>query len=509
MSKRAGKTWQDDTPHLESLSLSILAANTVLYNPTPIQLEEKSPRMTQTALENPLATGYGLRHEILSPMETLAQSVSTMAPTTTPAATIPLVCALAGNGTWLAYLLATAAVLLVALCIARYARHSASPGSLYTYASMTLPPWLSATVAWSLLLAYVATGSSVIGGFYHYANLLLRDATGHVYSAVLLATFVTAISIWIAYRDVKISARLMLWIEAASVSVIVIVVVLLLVRQGWHWDAEQLHLHGMTGSGLRLGLVLALFSFVGFESATTLGSEARNPLHTIPRAVIQSAVLAGAFFTVCAYAEVLGFHTVGQDLGASQAPMYVLARVGGVPVFGLLIDIGALVSLFASTLACITAAARVLLLMAHNGLAHDSFRTTHARNQTPSRAVVITGIAALLPVATLAARGASGLDVYGWLGSLATYGFIVAYALVCVALPHYLRHHGVFRAGAQVVPWLAGAAMLLALVGNLYPVPEGPYGKLPYIYLAYLTAGLLWFVIRGRNKKTVVAENSP
>src|ERR1022692_3429534 len=415
----------------------------------PMQLEDKSPHITHSAPLNSPAPDYGLRREILSPMETLAQSVSTMAPTTTPAATIPLVCALAGNGTWLAYALATAAVLLVGLCISRYARHSASPGSLYTYASTTLPPWLSATVAWSLLLAYVATGSSVIGGFYHYANLLLRDATGHVYSTVALATLVTAISIWIAYRDIKISAELMLWIEAASVTVIVILVGILLVRHGWHWDPEQLHLHGMTGSGLRLGLVLALFSFVGFESATTLGSEARNPLVTIPRAVIQSALLAGVFFTVCSYAEVLGFHTAGQDLGASQAPMYVLARVGGVPVLGLLIDIGAMVSLFACTLSCITAAARVLLLMAHNGLAHDSLRATHSRNRTPSRAVVITGVAALLPVAVLAARGASGLDVYGWLGTLATYGFIVAYALVCVALPRYLRSHGVFRPGAQ------------------------------------------------------------
>ena len=476
-----------------------------MYNPTPMQPEEKSPRTPQAAAKNSPTTDYGLRREILSPLETLAQSVSTMAPTTTPAATIPLVCALAGNGTWLAYALATAAVLLVGLCIARYASHSASPGSLYTYASMTLPPWLSATVAWSLLLAYVATGSSVIGGFYHYANLLLRDATGHAYSAVLLATLVTGVSIWIAYRDVKISAELMLWIEATSVSVIVIVVALLLLRHGWHLDREQLHLHGMTGSGLRLGLVLALFSFVGFESATTLGSEARNPLKTIPRAVIQSAVLAGAFFIICAYAEVLGFHSAGQDLGTSQDPMHVVARVSGVPVLGLLIDIGAMVSLFACTLGCITAAARVLLLMAHNGLAHDSLRAAHAKNQTPSRAVVITGAAALLPVAILAARGASGLDVYGWLGSLATYGFIVAYALVCVALPHYLRDHGVFRAGAQIVPWLAGTAMLLALVGNLYPVPEGPYGKLPFIYLAYLTAGLLWFVIRRRSKEAALA----
>src|SRR5882762_6657823 len=151
---------------------------------------------------------YGLRRGALSPMETLAQSVSTIAPTTTPVATIPLVCALAGNGTWLAYVLATVAIVLVALCIGRFARHSASPGSLYTYATMTLPPWLSATVAWSLLLAYVATGSSVIGGFYHYANLLLLDATGHVISTALLALLVTGISIWIAYRDVKISARL-------------------------------------------------------------------------------------------------------------------------------------------------------------------------------------------------------------------------------------------------------------------------------------------------------------
>ena len=448
----------------------------------------------------PEAVSYGLRREVLSPMETLAQSVSTIAPTTTPAATIPLVCALAGNGTWFAYVLATIAILLVALCVGKFARYSASPGSLYTYAALILPPSLGATAAWSLLLAYIATGASVIGGFYHYANLLLRDATGHALSTAFLALLVTAISIWIASRDVKISARLMLWIEAVSVSFILIVVMLVLLRQGWRLDSDQFHLRGMTGSGLRLGLVLALFSFVGFESATTLGSEARDPLKTIPRAVIQSALLAGAIFTLCAYAEVLGLRTVGQDLGASQAPMRVLAQVGGLPIFGLLIDIGVLVSMFAGTLACITAAARVLLLMSHNGLTHGSLQKTHARNETPGLAILVTGAAAVLPVAILAARGASGLDVYGWMGSLATYGFIVAYALVSVALPRYLRQHNAYRPGAQIIPWLACAAMLLALAGNLYPVPEGPYGKLPYIYLAYLAAGMLWFFFRVRNR---------
>ena len=81
--------------------------------------------------------------------------------------------------------------------------------------------------------------------------------------------------------------------------------------------------------------------------------------------------------------------------------------------------------------------------------------------------------------AILAARDAGGLEVYGWMGSLATYGFIVTYALASIALPRYLGKRGVFRPGAQIIPWLACLAMLLALVGNLYPVPEGTYGKLP------------------------------
>lgn len=444
---------------------------------------------------------YGLRKEVLSPMETLAQSVSTIAPTATPTATVPLVCALAGNGTWLAYVLATMAILLVAWCVGRFARYSSSPGSLYSYASMILPPWLSSVAAWSLLLAYVATGSSVIGGLYQYVTIAMGKSGVNPLEAVLVSLLVTGGSMWIAWRDVKISARLMLWIEAVSMAMIITLVAAVLVRQGGHVDTSQLHLKGMTGSGLRLGLVLALFSFVGFESATTLGAEARDPLKTIPRAVLQSSLLGGVFFTVCAYTEVLAFRVAGQDLGMSQAPMHVLAAEVNLSLLGHLIDFGLLVSLSAGTLACITAAARVLLLMAHNGIAHESLRATHSRNETPHRAILITGVAAVAPVVILALRGANGLDVYGWMGSLATYGFIVAYGLVSIALPRYLRHHGVGHPASRVIPALAFVAMLLALVGNLYPVPEGPYGKLPYVYLAYLAAGMCWLFVRGLRKR--------
>jgi hypothetical protein len=51
-----------------------------------------------------------------------------------------------------------------------------------------------------------------------------------------------------------------------------------------------------------------------------------------------------------------------------------------------------------------------------------------------------------------------------------------------------------------IVPWLAFAAMIGVLLSNLYPVPEGVYGKLPYLFLAYLGAVLILFAFRSRAK---------
>src|ERR1700733_7539819 len=219
---------------------------------TPAQsrgIPKSAPR-TKPVGQDAKANGYGLRRGVLSSMETLAQSIGTVAPTLTPVATIPLVAALAGNGTWLAYILATMAVLFVAWCVGRFARYTSSPGSLYSYVTKILPPWLGATAGWSLFLAYVATGASNIGGFYEYANVMLRAASGHMASTVLLSTAMAAGTMWFAWRDVKISARLMLSMEALSVSVIILIVGLVLVRHGLHGDPEQFHLHGVTGSGL-------------------------------------------------------------------------------------------------------------------------------------------------------------------------------------------------------------------------------------------------------------------
>jgi amino acid transporter len=452
-------------------------------------------------------TEYGLRHNILTPWETLAQSVAAIAPVTSPVLTIPLVFALAGNGTWVAYALGTVQITLIALLIGALGRRSASPGSLYSYATDSLPPMVAAIAAWALVLGYVATGSSIVGGFVQYSNILLKSFTGHTIAPDLLVLLSVVGAATMAYRDVKLSARAMLWLQGASVACIVVVLVLVLWKNGLHLDWPQLRLHGSSISGIRLGLVLAIFSFVGFESATALGHEAKEPLRTIPRAVLQCALGAGAFFILAAYAEVLGFRNAGLALDKTDAPVHVLANQVALPVLGLIIDAGAVISMFACLLACITAAARILLLMAHNRLVPMRLCRTHHRNETPHVAVLITAAVVGMPVLILITLGFSGTDIYGWLGSFAVYGFITIYGLTCIALPLKLKRQGALSMTLLVVAILGGVSMVMALAGTLYPVPDPPYSWLPYLYFVYLLITLVFFFRTRHTRGTAVSED--
>lgn len=453
--------------------------------------------------EDNTAGNYGLRKGVLGPIETLAQSVAAMAPSTSACLTIPLVFARAGNATWFVYLLATISMLLVGFCVSRFARLSASPGSLYTYTANTLPPAFGVAAAWGLLLAYVATGASVAGGALYYATVLSEQFFHWAPPAILTLGVVCAIAGFIAYRDVKLSAEVMLWIEAVSVGLIVIVLVLLPVHIGLQFDTSQFRLRDVSFNGLGPALVLSIFSFVGFEGATTLGGEVRDPLRTIPRAVMQCALLAGGFFMLCAYSEVLGFRGQAAALSSSTSPLHMLAAKAHVSPLGIAIDCGAFVSMFACVLACATAAARVLLRMAHDKLLPAALQRTSPRHGTPGAAVALSIALMFAATTVMALLGDTGSTMYDLLGSLSVFGFLTAYALVALAFPFARRVVGQHSQLLAAVSVLTVAVILMITVFDLNSAEDVLHARIPYLYLAYITAGLAWYALRRRKAQTV------
>jgi amino acid transporter len=442
---------------------------------------------------------YGLHAGVLGPIETLAQSVSAMAPSTSPSLTIPLVFALAGNATWFVYLLATAATLLVGFCVSRFARLSASPGSLYSYTADTLPPIFGVTAAWALLLAYLAIGASVAGGALYYTNLLSLQFLHWAPPALPTLALVCAAAGFVAYRDVKLSAELMLWIEVCSIGLIALVLAVMLVRFGWHLDVDQFRLKGISLSALGPALVLSMFSFVGFESATTLGGEAREPLRTIPRAIIQCAILAGVFFILCSYSEVLGFRGESGKLSETTSPLHLLATKAGISPLGVGIDFGAFISMVACVLACATAAARVVMRMARARLLPSVFERTNRRHGTPGPAILLSVSLMFISTAFLDIRGVTGSDMYDLFGSLSVFGFLTAYSLVAVALPFARRTRGQHSFLVAVASALTVVVMILIAVYDLRSTADEVHARIPYIYLAYIAAGIAWYAVRRKR----------
>lgn len=444
----------------------------------------------------------GLKQECLSYSEVIAQSISVIAPSTVPAAVLGLIFATAGNGTWLSFLIGMTGLVFVSFNINQFARRSASPGSLYTYIVKGLGPTAGVLSGWSMLLAYLFTGMSTLCGFAIFGQTFLGHIGIHTHILTLFAVGVAA-SCCIAYKDIQLSAKLMLVLEIVSIVAILLLGLIAWAHKGFAIDTSQLTLQGATPGGMTMGIVLVVFGFSGFESATSLGAEAKDPLRTIPKSVIQSTILAGLFFIFMAYVEVLAFSGTSIDLGNTEAPLDFIAHHAGVDFLGVVISLGALLSFFSCTLACINSTARVFFAMAHHGVLHDALSEAHESNQTPHVAIALSALITFLVPASLNVFGVKVFDAQGYFGTICSYGFLLVYILVSIAAPVYLYRLRKLRSRDVAFSALAVGFMMLPVVGtigipgsNLFPVPEFPNNVFPYLFLLYLTAGCGWFIFQ-------------
>ncbi len=439
-----------------------------------------------------------LRAGSLSFIEVLAASVALIGLTMTPVLIAPYMYSAAGNGSWLAYIFAAFMMLLIAVCLNHFARRTTASGSMFLYAAKELGPEIGTLAGWSMLWAYVFVGAAQFGAQPLFIGIL-GDALG-VHVPALVAMLLLAAVCWLlAARDIALSTIVMLALETISVAIICVLVAVVLLHHGPHLDPAQLHLQGVGKASIGLGIATAIFSFVGFESATAFGDEARSPLRNIPRAVIWSVVIASAFFVLAMYAEILGLRNSKAPLDQLSHPLQTLADLSGVPYLKIPITIGAILSSFSVALACVNTAARVMLPMAESGLLPRSLGAINRRYQTPQVALAVVVVIMFVIGVAMYAKGVAPIDIFNFCGTLSSLSFIAIYLFIAVAAPKYLRRIRELRPLDVTVSVVACCCLLGTAFTLFYPVPPPPTNYFPYIFVGYLVAGLALYGLSRRR----------
>ncbi|BBX83297.1 APC family permease [Mycolicibacterium aubagnense] len=448
----------------------------------------------------------GVRAGALGFPTLLAQSVALISPTMTAVLIVPLAFSFAGNGTWLAYLFATIMLSFVVMNLNVFAGRSALPGSMYAYIGRGLGPRGGVLSGWTLLWSYGFIAIAGLAGFSIFVNQFL-DAVGATFHVPAIAAFcISAALCWlVAYKDIRISSLLMLVLEGLSTALIIALCLTVLAKHGTMVDTQQLHLHGVGVSGITLAVVICIFSLVGFESATALGGEAKNPLHNVPRAVRWSLVIAGLFFVFVSYVEVIGASSHNLQLADLDAPLSTLSDAYQVGFLKAPICLGAILSFYSLTLSCVNAGSRILLPMAQHGMLSRHVGSIHSQNRTPHIAVsvyslLVLGIICVMQIFT------DPLTTFGDAGTLAAFGFLLAYFMVSVAAPVYLRKRGQLTGKNITISALALACLLVPTIGSFYPLPPVPVRYFPYYFLVYMLAGLAWLTVVSRRRPTILGE---
>ena len=459
--------------------------------------------MATAQTDRTVDSGISLQARVLSFPEVLAQSVANMAPSAAMALLPLLVFFSAGNATWLSFGLSLVVLLVVAYCASLFATRINSAGSFYVWVTRAIGPGAGSTAGWGLVLGYLFTGIACVIGFEIYgANLLsgFGVISPDNHWAHLLLYLVGGIAPAVmAVSDIKISQRLAFSLESVSVTIILILCIAVYVHNGGVFDHAQLSLKGGGAGGIVVGMVLAIFAFVGFESAGALGQEAKDPAKSVPRAILWSCGIVGVFYLIVSYAQVYGF---GASFGKASAPMTQLASVVGLGWLGHFIAIGITCSMFACALACLTAGSRMLLSLGHDGLLPKFF--THTTKHTKAPGVAIWTVAVpmtAIPIAYIAA-GSVDTVLTGVEGTLATYGFMLSYGLVALAAPIYLLKLN----EGKVLAWILGVfgAVTMAFVfyvnwiptaipNDIFPPLVGSFKALPYVFIVWTAMGLAWY----------------
>ncbi|KAA0117174.1 APC family permease [Mycolicibacterium sp. P9-22] len=441
----------------------------------------------------------GLRRAQLTFAQVLGQSVSAVAPSavmvTLPALVIPA----AGAAALPVFVFTALLMAAVGYCVTQFSTRMVAVSGLYSYTVKGLGPTAGIAAGWSVVIGYAAAAmASTLGAASYLTVLLGRLGVPDGRAAIaVLAVLVGMLALALMVRGIRLSARISLTIEIfAIVAAAAVLVIAFTGSVAAGHDPPKVTVPD-SNTALGFALLLAITSYVGFESAGTVAREAQRPFVTVTRAIRWSPLALGVLYAFAAAMQSTG--TINAGLGSVPIVLSLPDGAGTAStLLSIVMELGITASWFACVIGSTTALSRTLFAMGREGVLPARIGRAHPVARTPHIALCLAvPVIVAVPVGYLFVAGSSREVLIGLL-AVSAHGYIGAYLLVCLAAPAFLRRIGELTR-APLAIGICAAAMMIAIIAWAALTVDSPVWIATAVYVVLMAAGFAAFGLRRRS----------
>jgi basic amino acid/polyamine antiporter, APA family len=357
---------------------------------------------------------------------------------------------LIGTYSIIAFVACALVVALIIFCFAEVSSRFEETGGPYLYAREAYKPAIAFEIGWLIWLARVTAFAANCNLLINYLSFFWSGATTTIWRASIIVLVVSVLAI-INLLGIRQAA-----IVSNAFTIGKLVPLIIFIAAGLFFMNPQAFELGPKpeAAAFSQSVLLLVYAFTGFESATVPAGEMRDPQRNLPRAlIIAIAVVAIIYILV----QVICVGTL-PGLAQSQKPLadagaHFLGTAGGA-----IISAGAVISIIGNLNIVLLAGSRLAFAMAEQNQLPKLIGSIHKRFFTPYIAILIT--AGLMMFLTLQSSFLAALTI-------STLARLITYAATCVALPLFRRRHDTPPAAFSLPGGTLIAILSLLLIGWL------------------------------------------
>ncbi|MCA1828356.1 MAG: amino acid permease [Myxococcales bacterium] len=366
---------------------------------------------------------------------------------------------------FLGWPLVTALTLFIAASLGELASALPTAGALYHWSSWLGGRGAGFLTAWLNTIGQFAITAGIDYGLAEFVAAMLgwsdRPHTVAICAAILLTHAV------LNHLGVRLVARLndlSAWVHVAGVGILVGTLALFAPHQP---AAFLLRSHLSEGHGFLIGLLLAAWTFTGYDASAHVSEETHDPTRNAPWGIVLSVAVSGVAGYALLLAVTLSIGDLDKAVAAENPFISVLTSALGARLGNGLVLI-AMAAMWFCGLSSVTSNSRMLFAFARDGGLPFSKRlaTVSPRFRSPWVAVWTSASAAL--AVAVWANAYSAMVALSTIALYASYGLPILFHLIGRRLPPGPWNLGNYSKIVNIlaIAWIAAALVLFVLPPN-------------------------------------------